>query len=86
MLRLTLYTKPGCHLCEEVEAHLLMLQQEFLFEWERCDISLDPPMYERYKHAIPVVAVDGREALRMDAGPIDRDALRRMLRANLPRG
>ena len=82
---LILYTKPGCHLCEQVEAHLLALQSEFRFEWERRDITLDPALYERYRHAIPVVAIDGREVLRMDAAPIDSDALRAALREHFPK-
>ena len=82
---LILYTKPGCHLCEQVEAHLLTLQSEFRFEWERRDITLDPALYERYRHAIPVVAIDGREVLRMDAAPIDSDALHAALREHFPK-
>ena len=82
---LTLYTKPGCHLCEEVEAHLLTLEREFHFEWESCDITRDPALYERYRHAIPVVAIGGREVLRMDVAPIDRDALREVLRIHAPK-
>jgi len=82
---LILYTKPGCHLCEQVEEHLLRLQSEFRFEWERRDITLDPALYELYKHAIPVVAIDGREVLRLDAAPIDGDAVRAALRANFPK-
>jgi len=85
-LRLTLYAKPDCPLCDRVEAHLLALAREFRFEWERRDITLDPAVYERYQHAIPVIAIGEREVLRMDAAPIDRAALRATLRANLPGG
>jgi hypothetical protein len=76
---LILYTKPGCHLCDEVEAHLLMLAGEFRFEWERRDITGDPALFERYQHAVPVVWLDGRERLRADRAPIDRAALRALL-------
>ena len=79
MPHLILYTKPGCHLCEEVEAQLLMLADEFRFEWERRDITRDPALYDRYKHAVPVVWLDGRERLRADSAPIDRAALRALL-------
>lgn len=81
---LSLFTKPGCHLCEQVEAMLLMLQSEFEFEWESRDITDDPALYERYRHAIPVIWLDGREALRADHAPIDRTALRALL-GNYPR-
>ncbi len=79
MPHLILYAKPGCHLCEEVEAHLLMLAGELRFEWERRDITPDPALYDRYKHAVPVVWLDGRERLRADSAPIDRAALRALL-------
>ena len=80
MPHLILYTKPGCHLCEQVEAHLLTLEQKFRFSWESRDITIDPAWYARYQHAIPVIWLDGREMLRADVAPIDEDALRAVLR------
>jgi len=79
MPHLVLFTKPGCHLCEQAEAHLLLLQSRLDFQWELRDITGDPALYERYRHAIPVVWIDGREALRADVAPIDPDALRAAL-------
>ena len=80
MPHLILFTRPGCHLCEEVEALLLGLQSELDFDWERRDITADAATYERYKHAIPVVWLDGRERLRADVAPVRRDALQALLR------
>lgn len=84
MPKLILFTKPGCHLCEQVEALLLELQDALGFAWESRDITGDPASYDRYQHAIPVVWLDGREVLRADAGRIDRDALRALLASHLP--
>ncbi len=80
MPRLILYTKPGCHLCEEVESHLLALGAV----WERRDITLDATLYERYKYAIPVLAIDDREVWRMENVPVERETLRAMLQSTLP--
>jgi len=79
MPHLILFTKPGCRLCEQVEAHLLLLQGQLNFQWERRDITSDPALYDRYRHAIPVVWINGREALRADVAPIDQSALRAAL-------
>jgi len=79
MPHLILFTKPGCHLCEQAEAYLLLLQDQFDCWWEVRDITSDPALYERYKHAIPVVWIDGRETLRADVAPIDRSTLRAAL-------
>ncbi|HLF25615.1 MAG TPA: glutaredoxin family protein [Anaerolineae bacterium] len=79
MPQLVLFTKPGCHLCEQVEALLRLLEKEFRFEWECRAITADPVLVERYQHAIPVIWLDGREVLRADVAPIDRAALRALL-------
>jgi hypothetical protein len=60
----TLYTKPGCGLCEEVEDVLLAVRARRPFELVRINILDDPAVYDRYKHDIPVVLVDGREIAR----------------------
>lgn len=58
-MRLTLYGKPGCHLCEDA-AHLLAgLAAEFGWEITETDITGDPALEERFRYAIPVVDVDG---------------------------
>ena len=60
----TLYTKPGCHLCEPV-AHTIeeaAIRRQFRFV--RRNILDDPADYERYQHAIPVVTVNGTEVAR----------------------
>lgn len=60
----TLYTKPGCHLCEPVAETIAAAANVRSFEWERRNILEDPEDLRRYEHAIPVVAVEGREIAR----------------------
>jgi glutaredoxin len=59
--RVTLYGKPGCHLCDDARAVLEGLRKELSFELEEVDVSLDPTVHRRYGERIPVVAVDGEE-------------------------
>ena len=60
----TLYTKPGCHLCEPVAATIAEAAKVRSFRSATRNILDDPADYERYKHAIPVVTVDGVEVAR----------------------
>ena len=63
-MRLTLYSKPGCHLCEEVRALLDELQPEYQFEVEEIDITSDQDLFARYRYDIPVLLRDGSEIAR----------------------
>ena len=64
MPRVTLYTKPGCGLCEEVEEIIRHVRRDRAFELELRNILDNLDDYERYKHDIPVVQIDGREVAR----------------------
>jgi glutaredoxin len=59
--RVTLYTKPDCHLCEAALAVLREVQAEHEFELEVRDITLDDALHRAYFERIPVVSVDGEE-------------------------
>ena len=62
--RVLLYTKAGCHLCEEAKMVMLGAGCDSEFELEEIDIRSDSELYERFKHDIPVVEIDGVEAFR----------------------
>jgi len=64
MCEVVLYSKPGCHLCEPVRDVILAMQMERQFDFEVRNIEDDPADFEKYKHAIPVVLVNGREIAR----------------------
>jgi hypothetical protein len=57
----TLYGKPGCHLCEEARAAVERVRGERPFELEEVDVSLDPVLHRRYGERIPVLALEGEE-------------------------
>jgi glutaredoxin len=61
---ITLYSKPGCHLCEEVRARLDELQPELGFTIDEVDITRRTDLFERYRYEIPVLLIDGRELAR----------------------
>jgi hypothetical protein len=60
----TLYTKPGCHLCEPVADTIAAAAKVRSFQSVIRNILDDPDDLERYKHAIPVVTVNGAEVAR----------------------
>jgi glutaredoxin len=69
----TLYGKPGCHLCEEAREVVLSVRLEREFELAEVDISLDPGLNREYGERIPVLAVDGEDAFEYF---VDRQGLR----------
>lgn len=75
--KVTLYTKSDCSLCFKAKKLLETLQAEGVaFELEEVDITRDEALYERYRFEIPVIAVNGVEALK---GRITLEALREAL-------
>ena len=81
--RVTLFMKPGCHLCEDAEALLLRLQNELPFDLQLVDITADATLYDRYKEAVPVVEWNGEELL---SAPIGETMARTILGARLRQG
>ena len=57
MINVTLYTKTGCHLCEEVEKDLQALQETHPHKLAIVDIDSDPALQSVYALDIPVVEV-----------------------------
>jgi glutaredoxin len=59
---LTLYSKPGCCLCDEAKDKIERLRiRGYELSLEERDITADPALFERYRYTIPVIALpDGR--------------------------
>jgi glutaredoxin len=81
MTLVTLYGKPGCHLCEEAREVVDAVRAERPFDLEEVDITRDPELESRYRERIPVVAIDGEEALEL---VIERSELERRLASMTP--
>ena len=56
-----LYSRPGCHLCEEAEEWLAELAAEHGAALREVNILSDPAVYEVYKWRIPVLAIADRQ-------------------------
>jgi glutaredoxin len=56
---LTLYGKPGCHLCHDAREAVrrALLGRELALR--EVDITLDPVLFDRYRERIPVLELDG---------------------------
>ena len=65
MTHVTLYGKPGCHLCDDARAAVAEVRRRRPFDLEEVDITLDPALHERYGERIPVLAIDGEEAFEL---------------------
>jgi glutaredoxin len=76
---ITLYTKPGCPLCDEAKAVLQGLRVKLAFELLEIDITTDPALYETFREEIPVGYVDGRKIFkyRVDPALLQRQLQRR---------
>lgn len=58
---ITLYGRPGCHLCDDARTQLVALAAELAFSLEEVDIESNDELHARYLERIPVVALDGDE-------------------------
>jgi glutaredoxin len=72
----TLYSRPGCHLCEEARATLDRLRATTPFAVDEIDIEGDDVLHARYLTRIPVIALDGEELFDYT---IDEEALIRRI-------
>ena len=59
MPTLTLYGKPGCHLCDDARAAVDRVTAHREVPLEQVDVSLDPVLNARYGERIPVLELDG---------------------------
>jgi hypothetical protein len=62
-MRVTLYSKPGCPLCEELKAALLDMQREISFLLLEQNIEENPQDFERFRYLIPVLDIEDGEML-----------------------
>lgn len=76
--RLQLYTRAGCHLCDELLAEAAPILARFDASVDPVDVDADAELARRYGLAVPVLTLDGREVCRhrLDARALEA-ALRR---------
>ncbi|WP_179666157.1 glutaredoxin family protein [Nocardioides thalensis] len=59
--RVTLYSRPGCHLCDEARAVIEAVCAEVGESYEEVSIVGDADLEQRFANEIPVTFVDGRQ-------------------------
>jgi glutaredoxin len=86
-VRLTIYSKPGCHLCDEMKSlvHRVLASHSsdkcaFV---EEIDISIDSALLDQYGLEIPVLLIDGKKVAKYR---VPEEELRRMLNARRGKG
>ncbi|WP_226924368.1 glutaredoxin family protein [Georgenia satyanarayanai] len=57
--RVVLYSRAGCHLCDEARAVVLAECDRARARWREVDVDADPQLQARYGEYVPVVEVDG---------------------------
>jgi glutaredoxin len=63
-VRVVLYTKPSCGLCEEMKQEMSNAGCVGLYNLEEIDIESDAELFARYQYEIPVLFINGVEAFR----------------------
>ena len=57
-----IYSRPGCHLCEEAKAAIHDAGCNDQFTLEEINIESDSELLTKYKYDIPVITIDGVES------------------------
>ena len=62
--RVIIYSRPSCHLCDEVKKVIQAFGFNEEYTLEEINIESDPDLLERYRYDIPVITINGVEAFR----------------------
>jgi glutaredoxin len=73
----TIYSRPGCHLCEEAKAQIAPLLKEFAARLTEINIDEDPVLRARYDYDVPVIFLGPRKTAKHRVDPAQ---FRRQLR------
>jgi hypothetical protein len=77
-VQVTLYTRRGCHLCEQAWGQLQAARARYGFTLTATDVDADPKLRAQYDDCVPVVMVNGKVRFRGQVNPL---LLERLLRA-----
>jgi glutaredoxin len=65
MSDVVLYTRAGCHLCDEAK----LVLRETRVAFSEVDIDADSELRARYNEEVPVIFIDGRKAFKYHVDP-----------------
>jgi len=60
----TLFTRAGCHLCDDAKRVIDAARVRAEFDYEERDIDAEPELLRLYNEEVPVIAIDGRKAFK----------------------
>ena len=81
MIAVTIYSRPGCHLCDDMKAVVKNVARTIPLTLEEIDISTDAALEAQYGLEIPVLMIGGKKAAKYR---IAEDALVRILTSRVP--
>ena len=67
--RVIVYSRPGCHLCDEAKAAIEKSNCSDHYTLEEVNIESDDELLKKYQYDIPVIAIDGVEAFKHRVDP-----------------
>jgi glutaredoxin len=77
----TIYSRPDCHLCDDMKAVVARVARSLPLTLEDIDISTDPALEASYGTEIPVLMIGGKKAAKYR---VTEDELRRLLLPRIP--
>jgi glutaredoxin len=68
-IRVEIYSRPGCHLCDEAKAAIELFRARYTLELRTINVETSSDLENRYGMDIPVVFLNGQEAFRHQVDP-----------------
>ena len=78
----TIYTRPGCHLCEEAKTAIRASNSDADFTLEEINVDEDPALRERYGYDVPVIFINEVKVFKHRVDP--REFRRKLQRLTKP--
>jgi len=69
VLEVTLFTRPGCHLCDEAKSQIVPILAEFGAQLREINIDADPNLREQFNFDVPVIFVGDRKVAKHRVDP-----------------
>ena len=70
-MQVVLYSRPGCHLCDDARDVILAERARTRFDFREVDVETDDALELAYGVRIPVVTVDGEERFELQVDPAE---------------
>ncbi len=78
-VRIEMFSKPGCHLCDEARDVIEQARSHYPFEFRIINIENDRRLVAAYGTEIPVVRINGNKAFKYRVDPADLESKLRKL-------